>query len=182
MPFKFPPATALAIGLLTSLAWASKTAGPAVGSVAPDFTAYSFVTGDRTRLSEQRGKVVILTFWATWCAPCREELPNLEGIQEQVGTDKLVVLAMSFKDSDETMRYLKKNAKQSGWKLTMLMDPNGDIADKYGIHSIPHMLLIGRDGNIAAIHSGFGDGSLNSLVPEINALLAGKPVQAAAAQ
>ncbi len=173
---------ALAITLLSSLAWASKGTGPAVGSVAPDFTAYSFVTGERTRLSDQRGKVVILTFWATWCAPCRQELPNLEGIQEHVGRDKLVVLAMSFKDSDETMRYLKKNAKQSGWKLTMLVDPHGDIADRYGIHSIPHMLLIGRDGSIAAIHSGFGDDSLNALVPEINALLTGKPVQVATPQ
>src|SRR5579871_4115728 len=52
--------------------------GPSVGSLAPDFTATSYVTGERVRLSEQRGKLVILTFWATWCGPCRKELPNLE--------------------------------------------------------------------------------------------------------
>ena len=65
------------------------------------------------------------------------ELPNLEGIQEKAGKDQLVVLAVNFRDTDETMRYLKKDAKQAAWKITLLEDPGGSIAGKYGIQSIP---------------------------------------------
>jgi thiol-disulfide isomerase/thioredoxin len=173
---------AILAGLLGRLAWASHSSSPAVGSPAPDFSAYNYVTGEKTRLSDQHGKVVILTFWATWCAPCRMELPNLEGIQERAGKDQLVVLAVNFRDSDETMSYLKKGARKAGWKITLLEDPSGGIASKYGINSIPHLFLIGRDGNIVATHSGFGDGSLDEMLPEINAVLAGKPVPAATAE
>jgi thiol-disulfide isomerase/thioredoxin len=169
---------ALLSSLVASLACASASTSPAVGTAAPDFTAHSYVTGDKTRLRDQQGKIVILTFWATWCAPCRKELPNLEGIQEHVGKDKLVVLAVNFRDTDDTLRYLKKDAKQAAWKITLLEDSSGSIADKYGINSIPHLFLIGRDGNILATHSGFGDGSIDEMLPEINAALAGQPMPA----
>lgn len=178
----FPACTLLIAGLIGGHAWAATANSPAVGSAAPDFTAYNYVTGEKTRLSDQHGKVVILTFWATWCAPCREELPHLEGIQEHVGKDQLVVLAVNYRDSDETISYLKKNAKKAAWKISMLLDPNGGIAVRYGIDSIPHLFLIGRDGSIAAAHSGFGDGSLDTMLPEINAALAGKPAPAATAK
>jgi thiol-disulfide isomerase/thioredoxin len=173
---------AAALALAASLAWAEKSKSPAVGTTAPDFTAYDYVTGAKTRLSAQHGKVVILTFWATWCSPCRQELPNLEGIQEKVGKDQLVVLAVNFQDSDDTISYLKKSAKKAAWKISMLLDTNGSIAGKYGIDSIPHLFLIGRDGNIAAAHSGFGDGSIDVMLPEINAALAGKPAPATVAE
>jgi hypothetical protein len=91
-------------------------------------------------------------------------------------------MAVNYRDSDAAMVYLKKGAKKAGWKITLLEDPSGGIASKYGINSIPHLFLIGRDGNIAATHSGFGDGSLDQMLPEINAVLAGKPVPAAAAE
>ena len=176
--FALTTCTLLIATLTGSASWASAAASPAVGSVAPDFTAFDYVTGEKTRLSAQHGKVVILTFWATWCAPCREELPNLEGIQEHIGKDQLVVLAVNYRDTDATISYLRKNAKKAAWKISLLLDPNGGIAVKYGIDSIPHLFLIGRDGNIAAAHSGFGDDSLDTMLPEINAALAGQPAPA----
>lgn len=169
------------MALLAWLAAAAQAKAPAVGSPAPEFTAYSFLDGSKTRLSDQRGKIVILTFWATWCAPCRQELPNLEGIQEHVGKDQLVVLAISYHDTDETQRYLRKSAKEAGWKIAMLNDPNSSIAVRYGVSAIPHMLVIDRTGTIVSVHEGFGDGSVDQLLPELNALLAGKPAAAQAA-
>ncbi len=166
----------LAVGAWACLAGAKEGgSGPAVGSAAPDFTAYSFIDGTKTRLSEQQGKVVILTFWATWCPPCREELPNLEGIQEHVGRDQLVVLAVSYHDTEDRMDYLRKSAKKAGWRMSMLKDPDSVIAERYGVSGIPHLVLIGRDGRIAAIHSGFGDDSVKEFLPQLNAALAARP-------
>src|SRR5271167_1747475 len=72
---------------------------PEVGSIAPDFKAHNLVTHESILLSSQRGKVVILTFWASWCAPCRRELPILEAAQKVVGKDKLTVFAVSYMDT-----------------------------------------------------------------------------------
>ncbi len=105
--------TTVLAALASGLAWASKPSSPAVGTAAPDFTAYSYVTGEKTRLSDQHGRVVILTFWATWCGPCRQELPNLEGIQERVGKDQLVVLAVNYRDSDADHQ-LSQEERQEG--------------------------------------------------------------------
>ncbi|MBS0578638.1 MAG: TlpA family protein disulfide reductase [Proteobacteria bacterium] len=163
------------IALLSCLA-AAQAKGPAVGSPAPDFTAYSFLDGSKTRLSDQHGKIVILTFWATWCAPCRQELPNLESIQEHVGNDRLVVLAVSYRDTDETQRYLRRKAKEAGWNIAMLADPNSSIAARYGVSAIPHMVVIDRTGTIVAVHEGFGEGAVDELLPQLNALLSNKPL------
>src|SRR5216684_4226882 len=84
--------------------------GPAIGSIAPDFKAHNAVTGENTALSSQRGKVVILTFWASWCAPCRREIPILENAQRRVGNDKLTVFAVSFKENTDAAASLKKLA------------------------------------------------------------------------
>jgi thiol-disulfide isomerase/thioredoxin len=170
----------VSLTLLACLAAAAQAKGPAVGSAAPDFTAYSFLDGSKTRLSDQHGKIVILTFWATWCAPCREELPTLEGIQEHVGKDRLVVLAISYKDTEEVQRYLKKSAREAGWKIGMLTDPNSSIAVRYGVSAIPHMVVIDRSGTIVSVHEGFGDGAVDALLPQLNALLAGQPAAAPA--
>src|SRR5271154_2565596 len=75
--------------------------GPAVGSIAPDFRAHNLLTRENIPLSSQRGKVVILTFWASWCAPCRRELPVLERAQQIVGKDKLTVFAVSYRENPD---------------------------------------------------------------------------------
>ncbi len=142
-----------------------ESTGPAVGSVAPDFKAHNLLTGERTPLSSQRGKVVILTFWASWCTPCRRELPNLEKAQRIVGKDKLTVFAVSFSDSAAESG-VKKLASQ--WQINMIEDRNGWIASHYSISAIPHLFIIGRDGRVLANHTGYGDRSLQELVDDIN--------------
>jgi thiol-disulfide isomerase/thioredoxin len=70
--------------------------GPSVGSIAPDFKVRNLVTGEDVSLSSQQGKVVILTFWASWCGPCKRELPVLENAQRVVGKDKLDHIGVVF--------------------------------------------------------------------------------------
>jgi thiol-disulfide isomerase/thioredoxin len=151
--------------LSTALGAAKESTGPAVGSMAPDFKARNLLTGERTALSSQRGKVVILTFWASWCAPCRRELPNLEKAQRIIGKDKLTVFAMSFNDA-AAERGVKQLASE--WQINMIEDRNGWIAGHYSISAIPHLFIIGRDGKVLANHTGYGDRSLQELVDDIN--------------
>jgi len=155
----------------------SGSSGPAVGTIAPDFSAQNLLTGEKIPLSKQRGKVVILTFWASWCGPCRRELPILEKAQEIIGTERLTVLAVSYHENPEAERALKKLA--STWHINLLRDSLGWIASRYGISAIPHLFIIGRDGVVLANHTGYGDRSLEELVDDINHALAGKPLDGA---
>jgi thiol-disulfide isomerase/thioredoxin len=145
---------------------AAEPTGPAVGSIAPDFKAHNAVTQETSLLSSQRGKVVILTFWASWCGPCRRELPILEKAQRLVGKDKLTVFAVSFKENPVAAAALKKLA--STWQINVIEDHYGSIASDYAISSIPHLFMIGRDGKILANHIGYGDRSIDDLVSDIN--------------
>jgi peroxiredoxin len=167
---------ACALGILIPLAHATPPHAPEVGVQAPDFTVRDYVNGETIRLSAQRGKVAVVTFWATWCAPCRSELPNLEKLQEYLGRDKLTILAVNFRDNDaETIARLRQDAKEAGWKLHLALDPGERIAKAYGISTIPRMYIIGKDGRISAVHAGFGDGSLEDMVTDLKAVLDAKP-------
>jgi thiol-disulfide isomerase/thioredoxin len=144
--------------------------GPAVGSIAPDFKARNLVTGEEVTLSSQRGKVVILTFWASWCAPCRRELPLLENAQQLVGNDRLVVFAISYQDTDSALMAIKGLA--SSWQINVMTDHNGRVADLYSVSKIPHLFMIGRDGKIIANHLGYGDRTLYDVITDIGRALA----------
>jgi thiol-disulfide isomerase/thioredoxin len=151
----------------------AKLPGPAVGSVAPDFKAHNSVTGATIPLISQRGKVVILTFWASWCGPCIRELPILENAQRFLGKDKLTVFAVSFKENPQAADALKKAA--ANWQINVIEDRNGWIASRYAISSIPHLFIIDRDGKVAANHLGYGDRTVEELVADINQALSESP-------
>jgi thiol-disulfide isomerase/thioredoxin len=167
------------LSCLSSAAVATpKSAGPAIGSLAPDFKARNAITGADTTLSSQRGKLVILTFWASWCGPCRRELPILENAQKLVGKDRLTVFAVSFKENPEAAKAIKTFAR---WQITFIEDHNDWIAGRYAISSIPHLYFIDRNGKILTTHVGYGDRSIDDLVSDINqALSAPPPVEPAA--
>jgi thiol-disulfide isomerase/thioredoxin len=147
--------------------------GPAVGTVAPDFKVHNLVTGEEVTLNSQRGKVVILTFWASWCTPCKRELPILEGAQRAVGKDKLVVFAVSYRDREAALAAIKKPA--SSWQINVMTDRNAHLANLYSVSTIPHLFMIGRDGKVVANHIGYGDRTLDELLADINRALAPLP-------
>jgi thiol-disulfide isomerase/thioredoxin len=143
--------------------------GPAIGSIAPEFKAYNLVTRERVSLSSQRGKVVILTFWASWCAPCRREIPILQRAQNLVGKDKLSVFAVSYMDTEAASEIVRR---ARSWQINVIDDHLGIIANRYAISGIPHLFIIGRDGKVLANHLGYSDRSLNELLADLNQALA----------
>jgi thiol-disulfide isomerase/thioredoxin len=144
--------------------------GPAVGTVAPNFTVRNLVSGEDITLSGLHGKVVILTFWASWCPPCKRELPILENAQRLVGKENLIVFAVSYRDTEAALHVIRKLA--SNWQINVMTDHNARVASLYAVKSIPHMFMIGRDGKVVANHLGYGDRTLDELVADINRALA----------
>ena len=121
-------------------------------------------------LSDYRGRVVIMTFWASWCGPCRQELPVLAGLQAQVARDKLAIFAINWGEDWDKFHEIKR--KLSNVDLTLLSDSDRTLGKQFDVDSIPHMLIIGKDGRIAALHVGYRANAIPVLVKEINALLA----------
>jgi len=154
--------------LLFLLASNSVTGKIKEGDIPPSYLGENR-SGQEVSLDEMKGKVVIATFWASWCAPCIAEMTVLEKIQRKVGKDKLEVVAVNFKESKKVYSKIKDRLKDM--QITMTHDSNGKISRAYGVRSIPHMFIINRIGLVEKIHHGYGEAVLPELVSEINALL-----------
>jgi thiol-disulfide isomerase/thioredoxin len=161
----------LVLGLLLIAGSAGAKQPLKVGDVPPDSLGRT-LQGERVKLGDYRGKVVIVTFWATWCGPCRQEMPVLATIQKKVSRDQLVVFAVNWKEDHDRFREVAKRLKDID--LSLVSDPDGYYGQRYDVTSIPHMIIVGRDGRVAAIHVGYGEGEIPVLVKEINELLAAR--------
>jgi thiol-disulfide isomerase/thioredoxin len=138
-----------------------------VGDVVPDDLGRD-ASGNRVHLSDYRGKLVIVSFWASWCGPCRKELPVLATIQKKGTHDKIAIFAVNWRESADQFRQIKRVFKDID--LTLVSDESGRFGREYGVNGIPHMVIIGRDGRIAAVHVGYGESEIPALVDEINSL------------
>jgi len=142
-----------------------------VGDVPPSYLGKSR-EGNQIELSEMTGKVVVATFWATWCPPCMKEMPFLDKVQKQIGKDKLEIVGINFKQDKKLFRKFTSDLKDVD--LTLTFDHKGKVSDRYGVNAVPHMLIIGKDGRVAHIHQGYSEASLPTIIKELNALLAEK--------
>ena len=112
--------------------------------------------GQVWRLPDLRGKAVLINFWASWCEPCRTEMPTLVSLAEFYGPDKLVVLAVNFKESATVVqRYVQR----SGMPLPVLLDPEGVMARQWGATAFPTTVLIAADGRVRGVVRGEVDWS-----------------------
>lgn len=119
---------------------------------APDFTLQT-ITGEEVSLSDYRGKIVFINFWATWCGPCRTEIPAFVELQDEYGTDNLVILGISVDQGDRSV--VTKFAKEYNINYEILY-ANGEVVGKYGgIRSIPTTFIVDRDGFIRDGRVGF---------------------------
>lgn len=116
-----------------------------VGKTAVDFTLKS-LEGTPVRLADLRGKVVLLDFWATWCPPCRHELPTIEAISKKYSDRNVVVYGVNDEETGTAKRFLEKNHPD----LQTLHDAGGKVHHTYGWYSIPTVLVINPNGQITA--------------------------------
>jgi peroxiredoxin len=124
----------------------------AAGKMAADFKLPS-LDGETIALSALRGKVVFLNVWATWCPPCREEMPSIEALYEKFKSDKhFVVLAVS-QDSDGRAPVAAYVAAH-GLKFDVLLDPDNVVGEAYDVSGIPETFIIDQHGRIVAHHVG----------------------------
>ena len=119
-----------------------------LGSKAPDFTAYTLdsIPKEKT-LSDYRGQVLMINVWATWCLPCRVEMPSIEALHKAYAPKGLRVVAVSI-DDQGTEPAIRAFAKQFGLTFDILHDPKGRITNDYDITGYPETFIIGNDGVI----------------------------------
>lgn len=117
---------------------------------APDFTVYT-LDGEAAKLSDFRGKPVVINFWATWCPPCREELPGFESAWQQYG-DKAVFLMVEC--GGEAAAEVADFMAEEGYTFPVYVDSDGSGAAAYGINAIPVTALVDGEGNLFAYQVG----------------------------
>jgi peroxiredoxin len=164
------------LGMLLAVLWTQRVRiGPVgVGSEAPSYVAPT-ISGDTVRLTDLRGRVVVLNVWATWCTPCVREMPALQRLHDQLGAKGLSVVAVSVDgggmgNADLDVRTF---IDRLGLTFTILRDPYGRIEDTFGVSGLPTTFVIDRDGRIERKVLGAREWDDPALAAEIESLLEG---------
>lgn len=127
----------------TSQVGGGNSSNPNVGQLAPDFTLTD-LEGEPVKLSDLRGRAVLLNFWASWCPPCRAEMPDLQEAHEKY-SDGIRILAVNIQEDKEAV---KNFVQEFGLTFTVLLDSDGSVARTYRIAAIPTSFFIDRNGII----------------------------------
>lgn len=123
-----------------------------VGARAPDFTTQT-LDGAKVRLSQYRGKPVLLNFWATWCSPCQDEMPLIQRASDIYGGRGLTVLAVDYQQTNTNA--MKAFLRKVDAHFPAVYDPAGQIAAEYGVNvGLPVSVFIDRSGNVSFIQLG----------------------------
>lgn len=144
-----------------------------VGDIPPSYVGKT-LDSKKIELSDMKGKIVVMTFWATWCAPCMAELPVLNELQKQVSPERLQVVAINYGEIRRKVKHIMSLIPDS--KILFTRDPYKSASRRYGVRGIPHMVIVDHEGKVANIHIGYGSGTEDRLVEELNVLLRAAPV------
>jgi cytochrome c biogenesis protein CcmG, thiol:disulfide interchange protein DsbE len=156
------------VAIVVALALARRQQGPLESGAAPDFTVTTF-DGQTLRLSDLRGQVVLVNFWASWCLPCREEAPELEAIWQQYRAQGVTVVGIAWSDIEaDTLAFMDEfnmtypNAPDLGTR----------IGDDYGIRAVPETYIIDQQGEVQHRLIGSENITVENLSAIIDGLLA----------
>lgn len=158
------------LALLAILALAVPVAATAAGKPAPDFSLRDLSNQAQT-LSQHKGKVVLINFWATWCGPCQVEMPHLQSMAKELGPKGLVVLGISA-DAARDASKVKPVVVSKGLTYSILFDPQTTVVSQYNPSKIlPFNVLVDRAGNIHQVFSGYNPGDEVTLRAAVEKLL-----------
>jgi peroxiredoxin len=125
------------------------------------------LNGKTVRLTDYQGKVVLLEFWATWCGPCKQSMPELGRLYEKYKDRGFEIIAISMDESESAVRQFVEEYRLS---FTVVID-DADVNSAYGVFSIPTTFILDKSGQIVKKHLGFAPGLFDGFSEEIEALL-----------
>jgi peroxiredoxin len=162
---------ASAIRIVVSVAFAvvAGTASSAIAPAtqAPDFTLHA-MSGPNMHLQDQRGRVVMVNFWATWCAPCRQEMPHLNRLYQKYRSSGFVLLGVNV---DEDPSKAAEVVTKLGVTFPVLLDADKRVSKLYDLNTMPSTVLIDREGKVRYVHRGYLAGYEDNYEKQIRELL-----------
>jgi len=149
------------------IAASSLAAADLAGQVAPDFALKSS-TGENLRLSEYRGDVVMINFWATWCGPCRQEMPLLNDLFNRYQRVGFSLLGVNI---DDDSRRAMQMVEDLGVDFPVLFDETKAVSKLYQVEAMPVTVIVDREGTVRYVHHGYKPGYEDQYLTEIRTLL-----------
>lgn len=144
-----------------------RTGAPGNRNAAPDFTVTDG-GGNRVSTADLSGKPVILNFWATWCPPCRSELPAFDKLYRQYGNEVSFMMIDLTDGYREIVEGVRKFISENGYTFPVYYDTEGSAAEAYNVSSIPFTVAVGRNGNIVGTHLGaMSEAALEKLIKTV---------------
>lgn len=137
------------------------------GKPAPDF-ALKNAQGQNVRLSDLRGDVVMINFWATWCGPCREEMPLLDEMHARYSRVGFSLLGVNI---DDEQRRAEDMIKALGVTFPVVFDPAKQVSEQYDVSAMPVTLLLDREGVVRYVHKGYKPGYEDKYLEQVRELL-----------
>ncbi len=148
----------------------SAGAGTGKGQAAPNFTLTN-MQGQQVSLADLKGKVVIVNFWATWCPPCREEMPSMEMLYRKYKDQGLEILAVNAEK--DGARLVRKFLQKTPYSFPILLDEGADVQNLYKVFRFPETFIVDRKGNIVEQVTGAIDWTSGPALKLIKSLLNG---------
>jgi peroxiredoxin len=164
-------------GLPALDAWSMGSRVPAIGMQAEDFSLTD-LEGKSQSLSQYRGKIVLVNFWATWCKPCTTEMPAMQTMYDKLRDKGFVVLAVNELEDDAKVR---EHIKQYGHTFPVLMDRDNKVANQFGVFGLPVSVFIDQEGRVQEYIKG-GLLTEDKISQTVQRIQENKPMQAASAR
>ncbi|MEO8310058.1 MAG: TlpA disulfide reductase family protein [Caldimonas sp.] len=166
---RLAPRRALRLAVCAAFVVLAGTASSAIApaTAAPDFTLHA-MGGPNLRLKEQRGRVVMVNFWATWCGPCRQEMPQLNRLYEKYKSSGFMLLGVNV---DDDVAKAAEVAAKLGVTFPVLLDTEKTVSKLYDLSTMPSTVLIDREGKVRYVHRGYLAGYEDNYEKQIRELL-----------
>lgn len=155
------------LALFTVIVSSASCLAAATTSAAPDFTLKT-TQGSNLRLSEHRGDVILLNFWASWCGPCRQEMPLLDELQQRYQKLGFSVIGVNV-DKDSALA--AKMLRDIPVTFPVALDNQGTVSAEYDVSAMPTTVIIDRDGNMRFMHKGYQPGYEKTYEQQIKELI-----------